>query len=260
MSRQRNRRVRRRRYTQEFQPEKFELPGPLRILTNPKLFVFIGLLMATALLVSVLPLNIRANLNRQNNDVKDAAVEEEAVPTPNPAVTPTVKRYTASPDLAIDLNRRYTATIKTEKGDIQIELYAKDAPLAVNSFVFLAREGYYNCTPFLQLVTNRDGSRFVAQAGDPTATGNGTPGYSLPIEQNSRAFSKGAVGTGGSAAESAGGQFFISYGDYPSLNGKYTIFGQVTSGMNVLERLILQEIQKQGGAGDKIVSIEISES
>jgi cyclophilin family peptidyl-prolyl cis-trans isomerase len=151
------------------------------------------------------------------------------------------------------------ATVKTAKGDIQIRLDPQAAPEAVNSFVFLAREGYYNNTPFMQLTTNPEGSKYTAQAGDPTRTGLGNPGYSIRKESTSTAFARGAVGMGGSSPTSNGGQFFISYGDYPALTGKYTIFGQVTGGLDVLDRLALLDVASRASGGDTILSIEIRE-
>ena len=94
-----------------------------------------------------------------------------------------------------------------------MELNPGAAPQAVNTFVFLAREGYYNGTPFMELVKGKDGSKFYAQAGDPTRTGLGTPGFSVPKETTSAGFDRGAVGMGGSSENSNSGQFFISYGD-----------------------------------------------
>jgi cyclophilin family peptidyl-prolyl cis-trans isomerase len=107
--------------------------------------------------------------------------------------------------------------------------------------------------------TNPDGSRFVAQTGDPTATGLGTPGYSIDKETTDHPFDRGAVGMGGSSPTSNGGQFFISYGDYPALDGKYTIFGRVTSGLDVLDQLSLLD-SSGGNAADSILSVEIDES
>src|SRR5262249_31194669 len=149
----------------------------------------------------------------------------------------------------LDNTKSYQATIKTTKGDIQVVLDTKSAPQAVNSFVFLARQGYYNNTSFLQTASNPDGSKFTAQAGDPTGTGLGSPGYSIAKETTTSPFARGAVGMGGSASNSNGGQFFISYGDYPALNSKYTIFGKVVAGLDVLDKLKLQDLSSKDSAG-----------
>jgi peptidyl-prolyl cis-trans isomerase B (cyclophilin B) len=168
-----------------------------------------------------------------------------------------VKRYDQAPALTIDPTKRYLATIKTAKGEIQMELYPDRAPEAVNAFVFLARDGYYNGTPFMQVTKNADGSRFTAQAGDPTRTGLGTPGFTVKQEITQLPFTKGAVGFDS-------GQFYISYGDYPALNNKNAIFGKVVAGMDVLDSLSLLDVtittRQAGGTGDQIESVTITES
>jgi peptidylprolyl isomerase len=198
----------------------------------------------------------------QANELEDApqsgetpSAAAEATPTPLAA-----KRYTSAPALAIDVTKKYLATIKTGKGDIQIELYPDQAPEAVNAFVFLANDGYYDKTPFMRVSTYADGSRLTAQAGDPTRTGFGTPGFSVKKESTSRPFVRGAVGMGGSSSNSNGGQFFISYVSDPALNGKYTIFGQVVSGLDILDSLTLLDLTDRGGsaAGDEILSVTIT--
>ena len=203
-----------------------------------------------------------SNKPMQANEQPDAAADQPAksdTPVPAPTVV-AAKRYTAAPPLTIDPSKRYTATIKTTKGDIQIELYPDQAPQAVNAFVFLAKDGYYNTTPFMQVVA--DAPRFYALAGDPTRTGLGTPGFSVKKELTSKPFVKGSLGMGGTSEDSNGGQFFISFGDYPALNGKYTIFGQVVSGLDVLDKLSLLDVSKRSatGSGDEIQSVTITES
>jgi cyclophilin family peptidyl-prolyl cis-trans isomerase len=249
------------------------LPGPLRVLTNPKLFVIMGIIFVVGMLVGLLPGVINGPSStgdtgpvRQANEAPDVPVAE--VPpdgsqtTTQPPPNTAVKRYTSPPPMSIDTSKNYLATIKTTKGDIQVQLYPEQAPEAVNAFVFLARDGYYNGTSFMELVKNPDGSRFYAQAGDPTRTGLGSPGFSIKKEQTSRPFAKGALGMGGAAENSNGGQFFISYGDYPALNGKYTIFGQVVGGLDVLDRISLLDVTNRtpSGAGDAVQSVEITES
>ncbi|MPZ50040.1 MAG: peptidylprolyl isomerase [Dehalococcoidia bacterium] len=262
-----NRSRRRERPGQEIDKFKMELPGPLRVLTNPKLFIALSVIFVVGMLVGLLPGVISSpNANEgpiaQANEAPDVPVEVNAEGTAVPVSTAVAKRYTAPPPMVIDASKTYTATIKTGKGDISVELYPQAAPEAVNAFVFLARDGYYSGTPFMELVKNPDGSKFYAQAGDPTRTGLGTPGFSIKKEQTARPFARGALGMGGSAENSNGGQFFISFGDYPALNGKYTIFGQVVGGLDVLDRLSLLDVTDRTptGSGDEVQSIEISES
>ena len=272
-SRPQPRRVRRQRVPEgaRVDPFKLELPGPLRILQNPWVFLLLGGGMAAAIIFSLLPGIIGSPTRtggsdgpiRQANELADVSRDEASlvdivVPTPVD-----VKRYTQPPALVIDSEKHYVATITTPRGEITLELYPKEAPEAVNAFVFLAQDGYYDGTPFMELVKQTDGSRFYTQAGDPTRTGLGSPGFSIKKELTSLPFDRGAVGMGGSAANSNGGQFFISFVDVPALDGKYTIFGQVVEGLDILDGLSLLDLSNDGaptGAGDAIESIVITES
>ena len=246
-----------------------DLPGPLKLLGNRKLFIalaaFAGLAMVVSLFLGAImgPSSGSNDGPMQANEAPDVAQETAQTGTQVPSTpVPTVKRYTAPPAMTIDTSKKYTATINTTRGNIVVELDPSVAPQAVNSFVFLAREGYYNDTKFMELVKAPDGSKFYTQVGDPTNTGLGNPGYSVPKETTDLGFDRGAVGMGGTAENSNGGQFFISYGDYPALDGKYTVFGKVTSGLDVLDNLSLLNLTDRGnaGTGDKIVSVTITES
>ncbi len=177
-----------------------------------------------------------------------------------PATAPTkaggtTKKYDAAPPLTIDTNKKYFATIKMDIGDIRLELYPKDAPQSVNSFVFLARDGYYDGVTFHRVVEG-----FVAQAGDPTGTGSGGPGYNIPDEVNSRKFLEGTLGMAKtSAPNSAGSQWFIDYSPQPSLDGLYTVFGQLVSGRDVLDKIQLRNPQTATTPGTVINTIVIEE-
>jgi cyclophilin family peptidyl-prolyl cis-trans isomerase/protein-disulfide isomerase len=142
--------------------------------------------------------------------------------------------FTSCPEMTIDPGKQYTATIKTEKGDIVIDLYADKAPWAVNSFVFLAKQGWYDGSGFYRVIPG-----FMAQAGDPSNSGLGNPGYSFTSEltPDLRFDKPGVVGLANDGAGNNGSQFFITYAAVPSLDGQYTVFGQVTSGMEVLATL-----------------------
>ncbi|MGE5265152.1 MAG: peptidylprolyl isomerase [Acidobacteriota bacterium] len=157
--------------------------------------------------------------------------------------------YKAAPAMTIDVNKSYTATIKTAKGNIVAELYPKDAPQHVNNFVFLARDGFYNNLTFHRVVPN-----FVIQGGDPAGNGTGGPGYNIPPEIKSK-HSKGALAMarrGGPAqtTPSSGSQFYITLEPQPGLDGDYTVFGQVTQGMDVAAKIAV---------GDVIQSVTIDE-
>ncbi len=271
-----NRRNRRRRYDSNYNDvTKLKLTGALGLITNPKLFLGAMVLMGLAMLLSVLPGFSTGNRSTGDNgriqqagEIEDKPPEatDAATPQPSTSTAPTVKRYDTPPSQKVDVTKKYLATVKTSQGEFQIELDPKQAPETVNSFVFLAQEGYYNNTPFMELVKNQDGSKFVAQAGDPTCKAGGacqalgSPGYSIRKETTALPFATGAVGMGGSSPTSNGGQFFISYGDYPALNGKYTIFGRVTSGMDVVNKLSLLDLtQSDSGQADMIISVDIRE-
>ncbi len=165
----------------------------------------------------------------------------------------TVKRYDQAPAITIDPSRIYRATIKTSRGDIEVDLYPESAPQAVNSFVFLAREGYYDDNPVMVFkAKTREGAEapYITAAGDPTGTGSVRPGFTTPAEPNSRPFVRGAVGMGDSQTAANDGRFWISLLEQPTWNGKYTNLGQVLSGLEVLTLLA------QGDA--KILSVTVS--
>ena len=167
------------------------------------------------------------------------------------------KQYAAAPPMLIDPNKQYTATVKMAKGgQFVIQLYADKAPITVNSFVFLARQGYFDGVTFHRVLEG-----FMAQGGDPTGTGSGGPGYEFVNENSDLTFDKaGVVAMANAGPDTNGSQFFITFGPTPSLNGGYTIFGQVTSGMDVVNGLKRRDPnQRPTFLGDAITSITIAE-
>jgi len=144
------------------------------------------------------------------------------------------KTYDAYPPMAIDQSKNYTATIKTNYGDITVKLFAAEAPLAVNNFVFLARDGYYDNVKFHRVVKG-----FVIQSGDPTGTGRGDPGYSFADElPTTRDYIGGMLAMANSGPNTNGSQFFITLTNLTGRLAKsYTIFGQVTKGMEVVNSI-----------------------
>ncbi|HSV14181.1 MAG TPA: peptidylprolyl isomerase [Tepidisphaeraceae bacterium] len=143
------------------------------------------------------------------------------------------KQYSAPP-MTIDPNKKYTATIDTTAGTMVAELFPKDAPQHVNSFVFLAREGFYNGVIFHRVIPG-----FMIQGGDPTGTGTGGPGYKVKAEFNSRKHTRGVLSAARSSdPNSAGSQFFVMHDTAPHLDGQYTAFGQVTSGLEVIDKIV----------------------
>jgi cyclophilin family peptidyl-prolyl cis-trans isomerase len=141
-------------------------------------------------------------------------------------------QYTGPPELTIDLAKSHTATLHTNLGDVEIELFAEEAPQTVNNFVFLAREGYFDGVVFHRVVPG-----FVIQGGDPTGTGRGGPGYRFRDElDHRRQYTRGTVAMANAGPNTNGSQFFICLQDV-GLPHAYTIFGQVTSGMDAVDTI-----------------------
>lgn len=162
------------------------------------------------------------------------------------------------PPMSVDPTKTYHATLTTTRGDITIELLPKKAPLAVNIFIYLARKGYYDNTIFHRVLTG-----FVAQGGDPSGTGFGGPGFVFGNEINAdqKFDQEGQVGMANSGPDSNGAQFFITYAPQTMLDGKYTIFGKVTAGMENAKKITPRDTS-QGGTipeADKIIKITIEE-
>jgi cyclophilin family peptidyl-prolyl cis-trans isomerase len=163
----------------------------------------------------------------------------------------------APPSGALDTSKTYTATFKTEKGDIAVELFADKAPRTVENFVNLARGGFYDGTTFHRVIGG-----FMAQGGDPTGTGTGGPGYQFGDEfhPSLRHDSPGILSMANAGPGTNGSQFFITYGPTPHLDDRHSVFGKVTSGMDVLRSLRERDPQRDRQPGDRIDTIEISES
>jgi len=144
-----------------------------------------------------------------------------------------IMQWSSQPPMTIDQNKQYTATIKTNYGDIEVQLFPKDAPVTVNNFVFLARQGFYNGVKFHRVVKG-----FVIQGGDPTGTGAGGPGYRFADEKISKDYVAGTLAMANAGADTNGSQFFITLADLSGrLPKKYTIFGQVNAGLDVVKNI-----------------------
>ncbi len=166
--------------------------------------------------------------------------------------------YTSTPAITIDPTKFYYATIQTAKGDIKVQLFADRAPETVNNFVFLAREGFYNDTTFHRVL---DG--FMAQAGDPTGTGSGGPGYQFGDEFDpSLTFDRaGLLAMANAGPGTNGSQFFITFAPTDWLNGGHTIFGEVIEGQTVLDTLTRRDpTANTAGAGDTVYTVIIEET
>ncbi|HNR96440.1 MAG TPA: peptidylprolyl isomerase [Anaerolineae bacterium] len=159
--------------------------------------------------------------------------------------------------MTIDVKKHYTATVEMAKGGkFEIQLFPDKAPITVNSFVFLARDGYFDGVTFHRVL---DG--FMAQGGDPTGTGRGGPGYQFVNEDSDLKFDKaGVVAMANAGRNTNGSQFFITFAPQSYLNGGYTIFGQVVSGMDVVNGLRRRDPDERPTYnGDAIRTITIQE-
>ena len=166
-----------------------------------------------------------------------------------------VNYFDTYPPIQIDQNNRYEAIILTEKGEMRFQLYPQASPLAVNNFVFLANQGYYDGTTFHRVLTD-----FMAQGGDPTGSGSGGPGYLFANEvDNGLAFDRrGLLAMANAGPDTNGGQFFITFAAVPALTGNYTIFGELISGDETLSAITLRDPQTAPDyLGDRIERIEI---
>jgi cyclophilin family peptidyl-prolyl cis-trans isomerase len=161
------------------------------------------------------------------------------------------------PTGALDLTKSYSARFKTERGEILCELFAADAPMTVENFVNLARAGFYAGTTFHRVIPG-----FMAQGGDPTGTGTGGPGYSFRDELSvkRRHDGPGVLSMANAGPNTNGSQFFLTFGPTPHLDGRHTVFGRVTSGLDVLRSIRERDPQRDPKPGDRIETIEIEES
>ena len=168
------------------------------------------------------------------------------------------RQYTSCPAVTVQQNKQYIATLHTQKGDIVMQLFADKAPMTVNSFLFLVREGWYEDITFHRVIPD-----VFAQTGDPSGTGKGNPGYYIITEIDpTLTFDKpGMVAMVNSGPDTSGSQFFITYAPVAEYNGKYTIFGQVLSGMEALKQLTPRDAQPitDTPPGDQLISITIEE-
>jgi len=170
---------------------------------------------------------------------------------------PAAAQYNSAPEILIDTTAKYFATFKMANGgEFKIELFADKAPITVNSFVFLTCKGFFNGLTFHRVLEG-----FMAQGGDPTGSGMGGPGYEFVNEYSDLTFDKpGILAMANAGPDTNGSQFFITFGPAEWLNGGYTIFGQVVSGMDVVNSLTLRDPQQNPSfIGDAMESVTISQ-
>jgi peptidyl-prolyl cis-trans isomerase B (cyclophilin B) len=156
-----------------------------------------------------------------------------------------MKQYAAYPEMVIDPTKSYTATFNTSRGTIVLALDAKSAPKTVNNFVFLAQDKYYDGLTFHRVIPD-----FMVQGGCPEGSGRGGPGYKFADEfaGNPNSHERGVISMANAGPGTNGSQFFITHVPCPWLNGKHTVFGKVTSGLDVVDAI---------KGGDTITSLTI---
>ena len=158
----------------------------------------------------------------------------------------TAKQYQSPPEMQVDTSRNYKITLETDKGSIELELFPQHAPKTVNNFVFLAQEGFYDGVTFHRVIAN-----FMVQGGDPTGSGRGGPGYRFEDEfsGNPLRHERGVISMANAGPNTNGSQFFITHGPQPHLDGRHTVFGKVTKGIDVVDAI---------EQGDTMVKVTVS--
>ena len=176
-------------------------------------------------------------MNNSSSDASSTTTSPNQAATPagtgaeTRGASPARKQYNAPPAMVIDPSKHYTATINTTKGTMKAELYANEAPLTVNNFVFLSRDGFYNGIKFHRIIKG-----FMVQTGDPRGDGTGGPGYEFKDEPVTRDYTRGTLAMANAGPNTNGSQFFIVQTDYP-LPKQYTIFGKLTKGFETLDAI-----------------------
>jgi cyclophilin family peptidyl-prolyl cis-trans isomerase len=170
---------------------------------------------------------------------------------------PQSKQWSKPPEMEIDLKKQYQATFHTDKGDIVVALHTNKVPRTVNNFVFLARQGFYDGTVFHRVIPD-----FMVQGGDPTGTGMGGPGYQFKDEffPSLKHDKPGILSMANSGPNSNGSQFFLTHVPTPWLDNKHSVFGHITSGMDVLLSIPERDPRQVNAPAVKLASVEIIES
>ena len=225
--------------------------GPFGIFSNVKLFYFLG---AIIMVGSLAGGAIASRSGSTKTTATPVAAEDTTTPTPDPLLTPTptveqVKQWTAPPAMSIDTTKTYTAVIQTDKGEIDVQLFAADEPSTVNNFVFLAQQDFFNNLSFFYV----DPDYYVATGDpglDPSLNTKGGPGYDIPAELSTHPIVVGSLGMflGTAPKTLAGSRFFIALSPSRLDASDFSSFGEVKSGLDVLQSL---------AAGDKIQSVTI---
>lgn len=211
------------------------------IVSSIVLFIAIGLFLRSSSMPASEDAQTNTNLEVQNTKVENKQEGGDVLMADAKA-----------PAMQIDENAQYTAVIKTNKGDITVDLTTQDTPVTVNNFVSLARDGFYDGTIFHRVIKD-----FMIQGGDPDGNGTGGPGYTFADEFTPMEFDgPGYLAMANRGPDTNGSQFFITHAATPWLNGDHTIFGKVTEGMDVVDAIANVEV----GAQDKPVQDVVVET
>ncbi len=167
------------------------------------------------------------------------------------------KQWNNPPAMQIDPKKKYKAHMETDHGTMVIELFADKTPVTVNSFIFLAREGFYDGVIFHRVIAN-----FMAQGGDPTGTGRGGPGYRFQDEfhPSLKHDKRGVLSMANAGPGTNGSQFFITHGPTPHLDNRHSVFGQVVEGLDVLMSIPERDPNNINAPSVKIIRVTIEES
>jgi len=213
-----------------------------------------AILIGSVLVIAILIWVIFSNLSSGRDSVDNNSNPADVIATPGVVGA---KQYSSAPPMLIDVTKQYFANVKMANGtEFVMQLFPDKAPITVNSFVFLARDGYFDGVTFHRVIDD-----FMAQGGDPTGTGRSGPGYQFVNEDSDLKFDKaGVVAMANAGSDTNGSQFFITFVPVERLNGGYTIFGQVVSGMDAVNALTRRDPQTNPDfVGDAIESITITE-
>lgn len=181
--------------------------------------------------IAVLTLRKISSTNRTTSNTNYQPNEDTSMPASLSA-----NRKMNKPDMIIDQNKNYQATIHTSVGDITIDLHTKETPITANNFIYLAQNNFYNETIFHRVI---DG--FMIQGGDPRGDGTGNPGYRFDDEPFTGEYTRGTIAMANSGPNTNGSQFFIMHQDYP-LPPNYVIFGQVSQGLEVVDTIATAQV------------------
>jgi cyclophilin family peptidyl-prolyl cis-trans isomerase len=204
--------------------------------------------------VPVLPektvLESESNNEKAEKIISDSAASEKKIDN-------IIRRYDVAPEMIIDINKKYSAVIETVKGNIVLDLFAKESPLYVNNFVFLSNNKFYDGLTFHRVIKD-----FVVQGGDPTGTGEGGPGYKMTRELNDIPLDAGIIAYAQSSAGVHGSQFFIALSNVQRLKQSgFSAFGKIIEGTDVLQSIRLRDPNNQprSAPADRIITISIIE-